>query len=533
MPFLLHETLVETARRAPDATLLVHDKFGVVNATTLLGQVRALAGQLQAAGVGPNDRIGVFLPKLPATVSALYATSMTGAAFVPINPVLKSPQVEHILNDCDVKVLITSSQRLAQIAGAVAGSPRLEQILVVDEPAADAGPQVSYVDSSAVASSFESPRRIDNDMAAILYTSGSTGRPKGVVVSHRNVVTGAESVAQYLGITSADRLLAVLPFSFDYGLNQLTSAVLRGATCVLFDYLFPRDVIKAVARHAITGLAAVPPLWTQLAPLEWPHDARTSLRYITNSGGALPKPIIERLRKSLPNTELFLMYGLTEAFRSTYLPPSQLDARPGSMGRAIPNAEILVVNADGNIAGPGEHGELVHRGALVAMGYWNDPERTAERFKPAPNPLDGLPLPELAVWSGDTVYKDADGFLYFVGRNDGMLKTSGYRVSADEIEEFVYRAAPSIELVAAVGIPDEQIGQAIVLVVQNDTGAGFDGDALLAACRKELPNYMVPRHVVACAEMPYNQNGKIDRPRLTEMMTAEFEPAPTATSDHG
>ncbi len=524
MTFLLHDTLIETAARAPAAPLLVHQRSDDVDAATMLAEVRRLAAQLAHLGIGPDDRVAVFLPKLPVTAIAFYATSMAGAVFVPVNPVLKSAQVAHILNDCAVRVLITSSDRAQQIDAALQQCPALEAVLLTDAPGAplkfDAA--TLTLDDAALAASFESPPRIDNDMAAILYTSGSTGKPKGVVVSHRNVVTGAESVSQYLGISASDRLLAVLPFSFDAGLNQLTSAVLRGATCVLLDYLLPRDVLKAIVRHKVTGLAAVPPLWTQLAPLEWPAEAKASLRYITNTGGAMPAAILERLRASLPNTAPYLMYGLTEAFRSTYLPPDQIDRRPNSMGKAIPNAEILVINANGDVAAPHEHGELVHRGALVALGYWNDPERSAERFKPAPGRPGGLPFVELAVWSGDTVYKDEDGYLYFVGRNDGMIKTSGYRVSPEELEELVYACDNNVQTTAAVGVPHAALGQAVVLVVQTVSGTRVDEDELLAQCKRSLPNYMVPSRVIFRHDMPHNPNGKINRRQLAEDYAALF-----------
>jgi acyl-CoA ligase (AMP-forming) (exosortase A-associated) len=283
---------------------------------------------------------------------------------------------------------------------------------------------------------------VDADMAAILYTSGSTGKPKGVVLSHRNMVTGAKSVASYLENRTSDRILAVLPFSFDYGFSQLSTSFVAGACCVLMDYLLPRDVLRAVERKSITGLAAVPPLWVQLAALLWPASVRKHLRYITNSGGAMPGATLAALRAALPDTKVFLMYGLTEAFRSTYLSPDQVERRPDSIGKAIPNAEILVVREDGSRCAPGEPGELVHRGSLVSLGYWNDRQKTAERFRPAPGQDPGLVLTELAVWSGDTVRTDEEGYIYFIGRRDEMIKTSGYRVSP-RVEEIVYATASS------------------------------------------------------------------------------------------
>lgn len=527
MTFLLHDTLTATAARAPDSTLIMHGREGAIDSAALLRRTRNVAAQLARTGVQANDRVAIFLPKIPQTAITFYATTMAGAVFVPVNPVLKGAQVAHILDDCAVRVLVTSADRLGQIVPALSSCRALETILLVDSapaPASLAWPVAQLEDVDAPPDeTFIPPPRTDNDMAAILYTSGSTGKPKGVVISHRNIVSGAQSVAQYLEITEADRILAVLPFSFDAGLNQLTTAVLKGACCVLLDYLLPRDVIKAVVRHGITGLAAVPPLWTQLAPLEWPAEARASLRYITNTGGAMPAAILQRLRASLPGTAPYLMYGLTEAFRSTYLPPDQIDLRPNSMGKAIPNAEILVINAAGEIAAAGEHGELVHRGALVSLGYWNDPERTSERFKPAPGRPPELPFPELAVWSGDTVYKDDDGYLYFVGRNDGMIKTSGYRVSAEEIEELVYAVDSAVQMAAAIGVPHAELGQVIILVMQAVEGETIDAAALLARCKRDLPNYMVPRRIVVRDVLPHNPNGKINRRQLAEEHAAMFD----------
>jgi acyl-CoA synthetase (AMP-forming)/AMP-acid ligase II len=303
----------------------------------------------------------------------------------------------------------------------------------------------------------------------------------------------------------------------------LTTAFVVGASVVLLEYLLPRDVVAALARHRITGLAAVPPLWNQLARLAWPAEAAESLRYITNSGGAMPRPTTAALRAALPQTRVYLMYGLTEAFRSTYLPPDQVDVRPDSIGRAIPNTEIMVVREDGTECAPGEPGELVHRGALVGLGYWNDPEKTAERYRPAPGQPPELPNPEIAVWSGDQVRCDAEGYLYFVSRKDEMIKTSGYRVSPTEIEEVVY-ATGLVAQAAALGVPHPIIGQAVVVVVQ-PSQAPLDVEAVLAHCRRELPTFMVPALVLAREELPRNQNGKIDRKALATDLAGLFADA--------
>jgi acyl-CoA ligase (AMP-forming) (exosortase A-associated) len=364
---------------------------------------------------------------------------------------------------------------------------------------------------------------IDTDMAAILYTSGSTGKPKGVVLSHRNMVAGAKSVAQYLENRPEDRILAALPLSFDAGFSQLTTAFQAGASVALINYLLPRDVLAAAERYGITGLTAVPPLWIQLAQLAWPAAVRRSLRYIANTGGRMPKATLDALRKALPQTRPYLMYGLTESFRSTYLPPEEVERRPDSIGKAIPNAEVLVVRADGTICDANEPGELVHRGALVSLGYWNDPEKTAERFKPAPGQPKGLVMPEIAVWSGDTVRRDEEGFLYFIGRRDEMIKTSGYRVSPTEVEEVIYSTG-LVKEAAALGVPHPVLGQAIVIVATPQRSGELDTEALLAQCRARLPGFMVPARIIQSNEsLPRNPNGKIDRKLLAQNFDTLFE----------
>ena len=482
------------------------------------------AGGLAGLGVKPGDRVGLYCVNSDTFAVAYFAILKAGATVVPLNLLYSPPEIAYILKDCNVRVLVTSGDRLTLLAEGLRECHDLHTVALVD--GAPEGPlahlRVLPWEGLARGEPGVRPhRRIDMDMASILYTSGSTGRPKGVVLSHRNMVTGARSVAEYLENVPEDRLLAVLPFSFDYGFSQLTTAFSVGASVSLMDYLLPRDVVKAVARDRITGLAAVPPLWVQLAPLDWPAEAVESLRYLTNSGGAMPTQVTARLRRALPRTRVFLMYGLTEAFRSTYLPPEELDRRPESMGRAIPNAEILVVREDGSPCAPGEPGELVHRGSLVAMGYWNDPERTAERFKPAPGRPPEVPLTEMAVWSGDTVRTDEDGFLYFVGRRDEMIKTSGYRVSPTEVEEVLYGSGLVAEA-AALGLPHPALGQGIVAVVKPRDPA-FDPEALLAACKRELPNFMVPLQVVIQDTLPRNPNGKVDRRALVEGLRGLWE----------
>jgi acyl-CoA synthetase (AMP-forming)/AMP-acid ligase II len=335
------------------------------------------------------------------------------------------------------------------------------------------------------------PNAIDVDMAAIFYTSGSTGKPKGVVLSHRNLVGGGESVSTYLENQEDDVILAVLPLSFDAGFSQLTTGFTVGAHVVLTNYLLPRDVVRLCAEHRVTGLTCVPPLYLQLTEQNWPDEATRHLRYFANTGGRMPKSTLDKLRAIFPQAKPYLMYGLTEAFRSTYLDPAEVDRRPDSIGKAIPNA---------------------------AMGYWNDAERTAERFKPAPNRDRAICTGETAVFSGDLVRRDEEGFLYFVGRKDEMIKTSGYRVSPTEIEEVVYGTGLVGDAVA-LGVDDERLGQHVLLAVSPANGH-VDADELLATLRRQLPRYMVPQHVVVRPSLPRSPNNKFDRNLLRQELAA-------------
>ncbi len=521
---LLTDLIFDRRATAPASTAL---QYGAEewSYAILAAQVEDVACHYLELGLARGERVAVYLEKRLETVAALFGAAAAGGVFVPINPLLKQAQVLHILSDCSARLLVTSPERLAMLAGRLDECPSLRAVIVVGQPPAEAGTRIAISPWEArPAPGAHMPHRvIDADMAAILYTSGSTGRPKGVVLSHRNLVAGAASVASYLENGPRDRVLAVLPLSFDYGLSQLTTMFHAGGCAVLMNHLLPKDVIRAVSRERITGLAAVPPLWIQLAQLDWPDSVGDHLRYFTNSGGHLPGPTLAALRGKLPRSRPYLMYGLTEAFRSTYLPPEEVERRPDSIGKAIPNAEILVVRPDGSPCGPDEPGELVHRGIHVALGYWKDPVGSAERFRPAPGQAAGLPLPELAVWSGDTVRRDAEGYLYFIGRRDEMIKTSGYRVSPGEVEEVAYATGLVLE-VAAIGVPHPVLGQAILLVAVPHDPSDTAIEALLDACRRELPAYMVPMRIVlrqTC--LPRNPNGKIDRAGLAAELAGQFE----------
>ncbi|MFT3736565.1 MAG: acyl-CoA ligase (AMP-forming), exosortase A system-associated [Rhodocyclaceae bacterium] len=505
--FLLHDLPLHAAQRAPDATALI-DGGQAMHYAGLAANIEGLAASLLRQGLARGERVAIWMEKRPEFVISAFAASRAGAVFVPVNPQLKPAQVAHILQDCSVSMLVTTAARLPLLQPLLADCPALRDTLVVDSDDAAAW-QARYTEPVANAH-----RVIDEDLACIFYTSGSTGRPKGVMVSHRNLVVGARSVASYLGNHAEDRLLAALPLSFDAGFSQLTTAFSVGASVSLLNYLLPRDVLRAMARDQITGLTAVPPLWTQLAALDWPADAVAPLRYFASTGGRMPRETLAALRQRAPVAKPFLMYGLTEAFRATYLPPEEVDRRPDSIGKAIPNAEVMVLRADGSECAADEPGELVQRGALVALGYWNDTEKTAERYRPLPL-REGQTRAEIAVFSGDTVRRDADGFLYFIGRRDEMIKTSGYRVSPNEIEDACL-ATGLLREVAAFGVPHPALGQTITIVAQA-LDAALTNEALLAALRPELPAWMLPADIrLQTDSLPRNPNGKIDRTLLAQ-----------------
>lgn len=481
--------------------LLLRDR--VMPYKELRTRIARMAAWLHAQVPQPGARVATWAAKGELTCLMPLAAARAGLVHVPINPLLKRAQVAHILSDSGASLLIGSPARVATLTqDDIAGVYRC-----VGEP--DALAEID-VQEREMEPSAHNP----DALAAILYTSGSTGRPKGVMLSHANMWLGAESVASYLGLSAADRTLAVLPLSFDYGQNQLLSTWYAGGAVAPLDYLTPRDVVKAIARHDITTLAAVPPLWVQLTELDWPPEVAGKLTRLTNSGGALTVDLVRRLRTLFPHARLYPMYGLTEAFRSTYLDPALVDTHPTSMGKAIPHAEILVVNDAGQIAADGEEGELVHCGPLVAQGYWQDPVRTAERYRPAPaaSKYGGT-----AVWSGDRVRRDADGLLYFVGRRDEMIKSAGNRISPQEIEEAALATGLVAEAVA-LGIPDPRLGQAVHLVVRAiDVERPED---MRSKLMKELPNFMQPQAIHWRPEMPLGPNGKIDRAQLRQELSA-------------
>lgn len=482
-------------------------RFGRLSYEELDLAVGRLASWLAQAAPECGGRIASWMGKTKLACLMPLACARAGLVHVPVNPLLKHMQVAHILTDSGAQLLIGTKTRLDTLEPG--NVPKECDIAIEGEVEA----AVELRRESLPPSSAD-----PQELAAILYTSGSTGRPKGVMLSHANLWLGAVAVADYLKLTPEDRTLCLLPLSFDYGQNQLFSTWAAGGCAVPLDYLTPRDVIKAVGNYGITTLAGVPPLWVQLTEHAWPPEIGAKLKRLTNSGGALAQPLVRRLRELFPTADLYPMYGLTEAFRSTYLAPSLVDSHPGSMGKAIPFAEIMVVRPDGSLTADNEPGELVHAGPLVAQGYWRDPERTAERFRPAP---PASQYGGTAVWSGDTVRRDAEGLLYFVGRDDAMIKSAGNRISPTEIEEVAVQSLDIVEAVA-LGTPDERLGAAIALLLRQkgDLEQGQAEHMLKEHLKAELPNFMQPKYIRFVESFPRNPNGKIDRVTLAQEFSA-------------
>ena len=514
--YLLHHLLRRSAQTYPEKEALVHGKQRLTYGE-VIAAVAALSRGLRAAGLKRCDRVGIFLEHSIPQALSIFAVSSANAVFVPISHLLFPDQAAHIMSDCSMTALITTKARFRSLEPLLTRIPSLSFAVVLNEGELPKCNFPVHVFENLCTSHSPTPlddEAIERDLAGILYTSGSTGKPKGVMLSHAQIMAGASIVSAYLDVTESDRILSVLPFSFDAGLNQLTTAFQQGSTLVMLQFAFARDIVQTLVRERITGLAGVPTLWSLLAqPQSGLHKTRfPDLRYITNTGGAMPRTVLTTLQNHLPSTTVFLMYGFTEAFRSTYLPPEELDRRPGSIGKAIPGTEIFVVNEHGLACKPGEVGELVHRGPTVSLGYWGKPELTSQILRPHPFLPPELQDGEKVCYSGDLVKTDEDGFLYYVGRRDTMIKSSGYRISPTEVEEVLYQSG-RVRGAAVIGVPDEILGQHIkAFVVANHEPP--NPEALIDFCAEKLPRYMVPKCVEYLAELPKTASGKIDYPVL-------------------
>ncbi len=492
----IEEPLLASAG-ASGAPIALVDGDRQVGFGELASRSLAFAAELERRGVRPGDRVTIYLEKSIDAVVAFYGALAAGGIVVPIAEVLRAPQVLHILRDSGSRLLVTSRRRAATLPEEGLGEARW--IEVGDRARAETPT------APGTLAGGDTP-------AAILYTSGSTGRPKGILLSHANLLAGARIVTRYLELTGDDRILSILPFSFDYGLNQLLCAVQSRATLFLQRSHLVGDICRALKSYEITGMAGVPPLFIQLmdrhSPL--PHMELPCLRYLTSSGGVLPAELALRYRSRLPLVRLYLMYGLSEAFRSTYLHPSLVERMPSSIGKAIPETEILVLDEEGRACPPGVVGELVHRGPTVALGYWNAPEATARVFRD--DPFDPAATRKV-VYSGDLVRRDAKGFLYFCGRRDQLIKSHGYRISPDEVEELLLGSGLLVEA-AVRGEPDPVAGARVEAHVVPRDPQAFDEAALLAHCRRVMPRYMIPRAVHVHDGLPRTATGKIDRASL-------------------
>jgi acyl-CoA ligase (AMP-forming) (exosortase A-associated) len=511
--FTLHDLLRNSVERAPSKVAIV-DGDAEYTYEDLEHGSNALCAALREAGVEKGDRVGVYMEKSWEAIVAMLAASRGGAAYVNINPLFKAPQVAYVAQDCDIRVLIADSTKLDDLeAGTVSGTAFYKGDPPREEAAgtlADLAEVLRNGDASA------GERQVSEvDLGTILYTSGSTGMPKGVATSQRNIVVGAQIVSTYLENTSEDRILSALPLNFDAGMSQFTTALRVGATLVLQRSRLPGDLLRAVRRHTITGLTGVPPLWSLLlrSAKAIQEEPLIHLRYIANTGGRIPQANLGELRTLLEpsGTKIYLMYGLTEAFRSTYLLPEEIERGSSCIGKAIPNTEILVINKEGRECAPEEPGELVHRGPTVAMGYWGNEEATRKAYRPNPLASPELLDVERVVYSGDTVRRDKEGYLYFIGRDDAMIKSQGYRLSPEEVENLLIGSG-LVHEACAFGVEDPEMGQLVMAVVSLKDGGDENAvEQVREYVIKNGPPYMVPKEIFVRDELPKTGSGKIDR----------------------
>ncbi|MFI9651712.1 AMP-binding protein [Guyparkeria halopsychrophila] len=505
MPIELISSIDRQARTRPDARAL-GDRHQWLGYAELTGRLHAARGALRALDLATGDRVVVWAGKSVDTVVWLLALLAEDIVPAPAHPGLKPEQVGHQLARCEARGLLADRARLRQYGQSAFDADWGWWATGVDAPQDLPTPDADNAVDLTARENGTTPDRL----AMLFFTSGSTGLPKGVMVSEGNLDTGTRLVADYLDLRQSDVVAAVLPLAFDYGFSQITTGLARGAAVYLDDYLLPADLKRPLLREQATVFAGTPGLLVPLSRQSWLHEA-PGLRVLTNSGGALPVAAVRRLREARPATKLFLMYGLTEAFRATYLPPEEVEAHPDAIGYPLPETTIGVVDPDGRLLGPGESGELVQGGPLVTQGYINDPDATTQRFRPPP---PGWPdeTAERVVFSGDRGRLDQAGRLHFEGRLDQQIKVAGFRISPEEIES-VATAAPGIEEAVAVGEPDAESGnQRLVLHV---APRHADIEALRHHLRAHLAPYQQPAAIKTHAALPRSANGKFDRRALT------------------
>lgn len=506
---LLHEFLEDTARRRPDQPALACD--GVRHTWRELDEAASrLAGLLAARGVRRGDRVALFLDNGIEMAAGIFAALKAGAVFMPVNPLTKRDKLAYLLRDARAAALVTHEALARAWRGPVDESPSVHTVVVAGrtgEAPSDAR-LADYPRADAPAGGREGAT-IDQDLAAIIYTSGSTGDAKGVMLSHLNMVSAARSVSTYLGLREDDVIACVLPLAFDYGLYQLLMAARVGA-CVVLErsFAFPERILETMARERVTVLPGVPTVFALLMAHKGldRHDL-SALRMITNTAAALPVEHIRRLRALFPQAVLFSMYGLTECKRVTYLPPEQLDIRPESVGRGMPNEEVWLVDEEGRRLPDGSVGELVVRGSNVMRGYWGKPAETAERLRPGPLPG------EWVLWSGDLFRTDPEGWLYFVARKDDIIKTRGEKVSPREVENAIC-GLEGVSEAAVIGVFDETLGEAVKAFVVPAEGHALTERDVIRHCLGHLENFMAPKYVEFVAQLPRTDTGKVRKKGL-------------------
>jgi len=513
----LEQTLRISAARNPGKTALVAGDVRLSYAD-LDALSDRLAGALLRRGIERGDRVVVFTDNRWEAVVAIYAIQKAGAVFSPINPSTKADKLGYVLSNCRARAIVTQTNRLTVVADAAKAAPSLELTISAGDGRETETPGLCRFEDLIVEPG-PAPRPeeagIELDLSMLVYTSGSTGNPKGVMMTHQNVLAASTSIVTYLENTADDIILGVLPISFDYGLYQVLMSVQVGATLVLEkSFAFPYAILKRLAEEKVTGFPLVPTMAAMILQMkDVGPEAFAGLRYITNTAAALPASHIARLRELMPGTIVYSMYGLTECKRCTWLPPEQLDIRPGSVGIAIPGTEAFVVGDDGLPVAPGVTGELVIRGPHVMRGYWENPEATDKALKPGPYPW------EKVLYTGDLFRADEDGFLYFVARKDDIIKTRGEKVSPKEVEAVLY-AMPGIREAAVIGVPDPILGAAIRAVVVAADGAAFTERDVIRHCARNLEDFMVPKTVEIRDALPKTDSGKINR-RLVEQQALE------------
>jgi long-chain acyl-CoA synthetase len=506
--FLLHHDLLETAGRLPQKTAIV---FGATRHSfaELLRAAGAVASALQRQGITRGDRVALFLDNGFEFVAGAYGALMLGAVFMPINPLTKDDKLAYMLADSRASALLTQATLTDVWSKALATSEHVRATFVHGLAATDVGAAGLQAWPEGSASDFAPPTLIDRDLCAIIYTSGSTGFPKGVMLSHLNMVSAARSISTYLGLREDDVVHCALPLAFDYGLYQVLMAVRMGATVVLErGFNFPVKSLELMVRERVTVFPGVPTMFSMLMALKTLSQYQlASLRLMTNTAAALSEEHISRLRALFPQAALFSMYGLTECKRVTYLPPEQLDIRPTSVGRGMPNEEVWLVDDTGARLPNGATGELVIRGSNVMLGYWEKPEETAKRLKPGPLPG------EQVLYSGDLFRTDGEGWLYFVARRDDIIKSRGEKVSPREVENAIH-SLPGVFEVAVIGVDDSVLGQAIKAFVTPAPGVQLTEKEVIRHCMTRLESFMVPKSVEFVDALPKTDTGKIRKTGL-------------------